>query len=131
MYIAATDGEAAQAARERILALTEVPEPGKIYQGKVVRITDFGAFVEILPGIEGLVHISQLSTERINRVEDVMQAGDEVLVMVTDVADGKLRLSRLAVLEGWTLEEARASDRGIGGGRGGGRPGGDRRGGRR
>jgi polyribonucleotide nucleotidyltransferase len=116
IYIAATNGEAAEAARARVLALTEVPEAGKVYQGKVVRTTDFGAFVEILPGVEGLVHISQLASDRVNRVEDVVEAGDEILVMVTDVADGKLRLSRLAVLEGWDLEEARASDKGIGAG---------------
>ncbi len=126
IYIAATNGEAAEAARARVVALTEVPETGKIYQGKVVRTTDFGAFIEILPGVEGLVHISQLASDRVERVEDVVEAGDEVLVMVTDVADGKLRLSRLAVLEGWSLEEARASDKGIGGGRGGPRGGGDR-----
>jgi polyribonucleotide nucleotidyltransferase len=126
VYIAAADGVKAEEARARVLALTEVPEPGKIYQGKVVRTVDFGAFVEILPGVEGMVHISQLSNERVESVESVIQAGDEILVMVTDGSDGRLRLSRLAVLEGWTLEEARASDKGIGGGRSGPSRGGDR-----
>ena len=71
----------------------EEPEVGRIYTGRVVRITDFGAFVEFLPGQDGLVHISQLDSQRVQRVEDVVQVGDEVMVMVTDIgADGKIRL---------------------------------------
>ncbi len=112
VYVAAVDGERAQEAYDRIMALTEVPEEGKTYTGKVVRITDFGAFVEILPGVDGLVHISQLATEHVESVESAVQVGDEVLVMVTDITDGKVRLSRKAVLEGWSLEEARSNDRG-------------------
>jgi polyribonucleotide nucleotidyltransferase len=110
-------------------------EIGKIYTGKVVRITDFGAFVEILPGTDGMVHISQLADYRAPTVESVVKLGDEVMVMVTDVdAGGKIRLSRRAVLEGLTVEEARALDKPKSGGgdrpRGGGdRRGGDRRGG--
>jgi polyribonucleotide nucleotidyltransferase len=137
VYIAATDGLSEAAARERIEALVEVPRLGQIYTGKVVRIADFGAFVEILPNIDGMVHISQLDSERVARVEDVVGLGDEITVMVTGIDDaGKVRLSRQAVLEGWTLEEAQASDRdnrsrnsGGGGGRsgGGGRPGGGNR----
>jgi polyribonucleotide nucleotidyltransferase len=130
VYIAATDGKSEAAARERIEAMIEVPQLGRIYTGKVVRITDFGAFVEILPNTDGMVHISQLDTERVNKVEDVVQLGDEVTVMITGIDEaGKIRLSRQAVLEGWTLEEAQASDRSArSGGRpsGGGRPGGDR-----
>ena len=113
---------------------------GNIYTGKVVRIADFGAFVEILPGVDGLVHISQLDTERVNKVEDVVSMGEEITVMVTDIdPQGKIRLSRQAVLEGWTAEEAREKDQrkpGGGGRSGGGRNGGgrggdrDRRGGR-
>jgi polyribonucleotide nucleotidyltransferase len=77
----------------------------------VVRTTDFGAFVEILPGVDGLVHISQLDSERVNKVEDVVSLGDEITVMVTDIdPQGKIRLSRQAVLEGWTAEEAREKD---------------------
>jgi polyribonucleotide nucleotidyltransferase len=103
---------------------------GNIYTGKVVRIADFGAFVEILPGVDGLVHISQLDTERVNRVEDVVSMGDEITVMVTDIdPQGKIRLSRQAVLEGWTAEEAREKDQRKPGG--GGRPGGGRNGGGR
>jgi polyribonucleotide nucleotidyltransferase len=130
VYIASADSEKAQMARERIEAVTETPQLGRIYTGKVVRIADFGAFVEILPGTDGMVHISQLDSERVNKVEDVVRMGDEVTVMVTGIdAMGKIRLSRQAVLEGWTVEEAQERDsRKSGGGRpGGGRPGGDRR----
>lgn len=136
VFIAATDGVAESAAREKILSLVEVPILGRIYTGKVVRLADFGVFVEILPNIDGLVHISQLDSERVEKVEDIVSMGDEITVMVTGIDDaGKVRLSRQAVLEGWTLEEAQAKDRDrrpAGGGRpGGGRPGGDRdRGGR-
>ena len=136
IYIAAVDGEGEQKARDRILSLTEVPEIGRIYTGRVVRITDFGAFVEILPNTDGLVHISQLDSERVERVEDVVRMGDEITVMVTDIDPaGKVRLSRQAVLEGWSVEEALSRDRpggrrpgGGGGSRGGGRRD-DRRGG--
>ncbi|MBK9055566.1 MAG: polyribonucleotide nucleotidyltransferase [Chloroflexi bacterium] len=112
IFVAGVDGMKTDAALEQIRTLTTGPELGKTYTGKVVRITDFGAFIEILPGLDGMVHISQLATTRINRVEDSVQLGDEVMVMVTDVdqSSGKVRLSRKAVLEGWTLEEARAND---------------------
>jgi polyribonucleotide nucleotidyltransferase len=99
--------------------LTEEVELGKIYTGKVVRITDFGAFIEILPGKDGLVHISQLADYRVPSVEDVVHMGDEVMVMVTNIdPTGKVKLSRRAVMEGWTLEEAQANDRPAGGSRG-------------
>ena len=112
VFIATADGESANMAREMIEALTETPELGRIYTGKVVRVADFGAFVEILPGQDGLVHISQLDSERVERVEDVAAMGDEITVMVTNIdPDGKVRLSRQAVLEGWTAEEAAAKDR--------------------
>lgn len=135
IFIAAVDGEGERRARERILSLTETAEIGRIYTGKVVRITDFGAFVEILPNTDGLVHISQLDSERVERVEDLVKMGEEITVMVTDIdPTGRIRLSRQAVLEGWTAEEAMQRDRG--GGRpssGSRRPGGgrdDRRSGR-
>jgi len=112
IFIAATSGTDEANARDRILALTETPELGRIYTGKVVRTADFGAFIEILPGIDGMVHISQLDTERVEKVEDVVRVGDEATVMVTGIDDsGKVRLSRQAVLEGWTLEEAMEKDR--------------------
>jgi polyribonucleotide nucleotidyltransferase len=114
VFIATTDGDAERQARERIESLTESAELGRIYTGKVVRVTDFGAFVEIIPGTDGLVHISQLDSTRIERVEDVAEVGDEITVMVTgiDEANGRIRLSRQAVLEGWSLEEAQQRDRG-------------------
>jgi polyribonucleotide nucleotidyltransferase len=128
IYIAATDGSGERLARERILSLTETAEIGRIYTGKVVRTAEFGAFVEILPNVDGLVHISQLDTERVERVEDLFRVGDEITVMVTGIdSNGKIRLSRQAVLEDWTAEEAQMRDRGgrrssgggnVGGGRG-------------
>ncbi len=125
VYIAASEGYGADVAKERIEAMIEVPEIGRIYTGKVVRIADFGAFVEILPGQDGMVHISQLDTERVNSVADVVSMGEEITVMITDIDDnGKIRLSRQAVLEGWTAEEARSKDRG--GKPSGGRPSGNR-----
>jgi polyribonucleotide nucleotidyltransferase len=87
-----------------------------------VRTTDFGAFVEILPGTDGLVHISQLDTEHVKKVEDIAKVGDEITVMVTNIdSQGKVRLSRQAVLEGWSVEEAQERDqkpKSRGGGRG-------------
>ena len=127
VYIASTDGVGAKIAQERVEALGDSAVVGNIYTGKVVRIADFGAFVEILPGVDGLVHISQLDSERVNRVEDIVNMGDEITVMVTDIdPQGKIRLSRQAVLEGWTAEEAREKDQRK---PGGGRPGGGRNGG--
>jgi polyribonucleotide nucleotidyltransferase len=112
IFIAATDIESELLARDRILSLTESPEIGRIYTGRVVRVTDFGAFVEILPNTDGMVHISQLDSNRVERVEDVARMGDEITVMVTDIdPSGKIRLSRQAVLEGWTAEEAMQRDR--------------------
>jgi polyribonucleotide nucleotidyltransferase len=117
IYIAATSGPCAKKAQAMIEALTEEPEVGQIYTGRVVRTADFGAFVEILPNTDGMVHISQLSDEYVDSVKDVVQVGDEIMVMVTNIdRDGKIRLSRQAVLKGWTPEEARAADR-PGGGR--------------
>ncbi len=110
--VASADGDSAKEAIQRITDLTAEPEVGRIYTGKVVRITDFGAFVEILPGQDGLVHISQLADYRVGRVEDVVQMGDEIMVMVIDVdPTGRVKLSRQAVLAGWTAEEARQRDR--------------------
>ncbi|MGB4596259.1 MAG: polyribonucleotide nucleotidyltransferase [Anaerolineaceae bacterium] len=133
IYIASTDGIGFDEARDRILALTESAEIGKVYTGKCVRVTDFGAFIQILPGVDGLVHISQLASERIEKVEDVVNVGDELTVMVIDVDPaGKIRLSRKALLEGWTAEEAREHDnanrsKSSGSRPSGGRPGGDHR----
>jgi len=112
VYIASTDGPSAQRAKEIVEALVEKPEIGKIYTGKVVRIEDYGAFVEILPGKDGMVHISQLADYRVPSVRDVVRMGDEIMVMVIDIDQaGKIKLSRQAVLVGWTAEEARERDR--------------------
>ena len=112
VFIASDNAESARMARERIEGLTATPELGRIYTGRVVGIKPFGAFVEILPGRDGLVHISQLESSHVKNVEDVVSFGDEITVMVTDISkDGKIRLSRQAVLEGWSLEEAQQADR--------------------
>jgi len=98
--IASADQEASKRAIEIIMGLTEEAEIGKIYQGVVKRIMDFGAFVEILPGTEGLVHISQLAHERVNQVSDILKEGDEVQVRVLDIdKQGRIRLSRKEALE--------------------------------
>jgi polyribonucleotide nucleotidyltransferase len=92
--IAATSGEQAEDAINRIKALTAEIEVGTIYQGKVVRIVDFGAFVNVLPGKDGLVHISQITEERVNAVSDVLTEGQEVTVKVLEVdRQGRVRLS--------------------------------------
>ncbi len=92
--IAATDGEQAKDAIARITALTAEIEVGTVYTGKVVRIVDFGAFVNVLPGKDGLVHISQISEERVNAVSDVLTEGQEVTVKVLEVdRQGRVRLS--------------------------------------
>jgi polyribonucleotide nucleotidyltransferase len=131
VYVSALEGPGGIEAERLVRALAEEATVGKIYTGKVVRTTDFGAFVEILPGTDGLVHISQLADYRVPSVEDVVKVGDEIMVMVIDIdRDGKIKLSRQAVLEGWTAEEARARDRKPSGGGNRGSSG-DRRGGGR
>ncbi|MFQ5636641.1 MAG: polyribonucleotide nucleotidyltransferase [bacterium] len=98
--IASVDAGVNQKAREMIEALVELPEEGKVYLGKVKKITNFGAFVEILPGREGLLHISEIEHHRINRVEDVLKVGQELEVKLLKVeSNGKLDLSRKALLE--------------------------------
>lgn len=97
--IASSDAEAAARAVAMVRWLTEEAEVGKIYRGTVKKIVDFGAFVEILPGTEGLLHISQIAKERINKVTDVLKEGDEVMVKVLEVdKQGKIRLSRKEAL---------------------------------
>ncbi len=98
--IASNDENKAKAAIDIVRSLTQEAEIGKIYKGVVKRIADFGAFVEILPGTDGLVHISQLTEERVRRVTDVLQEGDEVYVKVLDVdRQGKIRLSRKEAMD--------------------------------
>jgi polyribonucleotide nucleotidyltransferase len=92
--IAATDGASAQACIERVKQLTTDLEVGRVYQGKVARIVDFGAFVNVLPGKDGLVHISQISSERVENVADVLTEGQEVAVKVLEIdRQGRVRLS--------------------------------------
>ena len=99
VHVAAVDGEAGKRAVEMIRDLTRDVEEGAIYEGKVVRIMDFGAFVEILPGKDGMVHISELDHTRVRAVTDVLKEGDMVKVKVLGVDDrGKVRLSRKALL---------------------------------
>jgi polyribonucleotide nucleotidyltransferase len=106
VVIAAADAESAQVAIEMIKKLIQEAEVGSLYRGKVRKIMDFGAFVEILPGTDGLVHISQLDKERVNKVTDILQEGDEVLVKVIDIdKNGRIALSRKAAL-GETPEDA-------------------------
>jgi polyribonucleotide nucleotidyltransferase len=96
--IATSDNAAAEAARKKIEQITADVEEGTIYEGRVVRLMDFGAFVNILPGKDGLVHISQISNERVNEVTDVLSEGDVVKVKVLEVdRQGRVRLSMKAV----------------------------------
>ena len=91
--------ESAQLAIDMINELVQEAEIGKVYNGTVRKIMDFGAFVEILPGTDGLIHISQLDKTRVNKVTDILNEGDEVRVKVLDVdRNGKISLSRKAVL---------------------------------
>jgi polyribonucleotide nucleotidyltransferase len=100
VHVGSTSEEAANRAIEIIKGLTREAEVGTIYTGKVTRLMNFGAFVEILPGKEGLVHISELADYRVPSVEDVVQVGDEVMVMVTEIDSmGRINLSRRAVLQ--------------------------------
>ena len=88
------------AAKERVIASTAEAEVGKIYRGKVVTLRDFGAFVEILPGMDGLLHISEMADYRVNKVTDICSEGDFVTVKVIDIdSAGKIRLSRKAALK--------------------------------
>jgi polyribonucleotide nucleotidyltransferase len=130
IHISAVTEEGMQRAMEAVRALTEEVELGKIYNGTVRRLVDFGAFVEILPGKEGLVRISQLADYHVNRPEDVVSVGDEITVMVIEVdPQGRVNLSRRAALSGEMpsaeeLEAERGPRRmGPGGPRGGGRGG--------
>ena len=99
--IASVNGAAGQAAKARIEQITSDVEPGRIYEGKVAKIMDFGAFVTILPGKDGLVHVSQISNDRVEKVSDALKEGDVVKVKVLEVdKQGRIRLSMKAVEEG-------------------------------
>jgi polyribonucleotide nucleotidyltransferase len=99
--IMSNDGEAMSAALARIKAITAVPEVGEVYKGKVKSITNFGAFVEIIPGKDGLLHISEINWERVEKVEDVLKEGEmiDVKLIEVDAKTGKLKLSRKVLLD--------------------------------
>lgn len=100
VYIASTDEEAAQKAKKMVESLTHEVKAGEVYLGRVTRLMKFGAFVEILPGKEGLVHVSQLALQRIEKPEDVVHEGDEIMVKVTEIDDkGRINLSRKVLLQ--------------------------------
>ncbi len=100
VHIASVDGEAGARAREMVLAIVEEPEIGKVYNGTVRRITTFGAFVEVLPGTDGLVHISEIDFKRVAKVEDYLKVGDKVKVKVIGIdPEGKIKLSRKAAMQ--------------------------------
>ncbi len=99
VVVMSPDAAACDKAISKIRSITTEPEIGQLYMAKVVRVTDFGAFAEILPNTEGLIHISQLEHKRVRKVTDVVNEGDEVLVKVIDIdKDGRIRLSRKAAL---------------------------------
>ena len=100
VYIATPDEEAAQRAKKWVEELTHEVQVGETYLGKVTRLMKFGVFVEILPGKEGMVHVSQLATRRVEKPEDVVHEGDEIMVKVTEIDDkGRINLSRKALLQ--------------------------------
>jgi len=115
VLIASTDLQAAQQAVAIIEELTASVELGKTYMGKVVRIVDFGAFVEIMPGTDGLLHVSEIAHERVNEVRDVLKEGDSVMVKVLTIDPmGKVRLSKKALIplpEGMVAPPEGSSDR--------------------
>ncbi len=96
--VASSDGPSAQKAIQRINDLTAVPEVGKTYLGKVVRLAEFGAFVEIIPGTDGLLHISEIAEHRVKEVKDELKEGDQVLVKVLGIEGNRIKLSRKAIL---------------------------------
>jgi polyribonucleotide nucleotidyltransferase len=107
VYVASADGDSMQKAIDKIRAITAEAEVGKIYRGTVRKIVDFGAFVEIFPGTDGLVHISQLANERVRKVSDVLKEGDVIDVKVLEVdKSGKIRLSRKEALKPDTQQGA-------------------------
>jgi polyribonucleotide nucleotidyltransferase len=104
--IACTSGEQGEEARRRIAEITADVEVGQIYEGPVVKILDFGAVVSLLPGKDGLVHISQIAHQRVNAVSDFVKEGDIVKVKVVEIDDkGKVRLSMKALIDAPAREE--------------------------
>jgi len=111
VHVFAVDEPSARKAMQMIQDVTAVAEVGKVYLGKVVRLVDFGAFVEILPGTDGLLHISEVAEHRIRDVRDELKEGDQILVKVLSVDGNKIRLSRKAVLREQREKQRRTSTR--------------------
>ncbi|MFZ5990049.1 MAG: polyribonucleotide nucleotidyltransferase [Bacillota bacterium] len=110
VYIFSADSEAGKKALMMIEGIAKDVEPGQIFMGKVMRVTSFGAFVEFLPGKEGLVHISKLDKKRVAKVEDVVNVGDEILVKVMEIdKQGRINLSRKDAIEGEETKENKES----------------------
>jgi polyribonucleotide nucleotidyltransferase len=107
--VASSDGPSAQKAIQMINDLTAVPEVGKTYLGKVVRIAEFGAFVEIIPGTDGLLHISEIAEHRVREVSDELKEGDQVLVKVLGIEGNRIKLSRKAILKEQRAKMAHAA----------------------
>jgi polyribonucleotide nucleotidyltransferase len=128
--VASADETAAQKAIAMIQELTATPELNKSYMGRVERITDFGAFIEIMPGVDGLLHVSEIANYRVRDVRDELAEGEQIMVKVINVdPSGKVRLSRKALLapdEGTSPREPRPVSQGGGGDDGGRRDRGDR-----
>jgi len=115
VFIVATDAKAGEKAEETIKNLTADVEPGKMYLGKVTRTEKYGAFVEVLPGKEGLVHISHLDHLRVNKTEDIVNVGDQVMVKVLDIDDrGRINLSRKEAMAKDKEEDSRGKPQGQG-----------------
>ena len=125
VFITTADAKGAEIAQKRIEDVTREIKTGEVFTGKVVSIKPFGAFVNLVPGKDGMLHVSEIAEGRVENVEDVLKIGDEVHVMVIDVepGSGKVSLSRRAVLTGESAEDrkaAGAAPRSRGGGGGGG-----------
>ncbi|HJX84761.1 MAG TPA: S1 RNA-binding domain-containing protein, partial [Candidatus Angelobacter sp.] len=118
--VASSDGPSAQRAIQMINDLTAVPEVGKTYLGKVVRLAEFGAFVEIFPGTDGLLHISEIAEHRVKEVKDELKEGDQVLVKVLAMEGNRIKLSRKAILREQRAKMAASGEGGGGGGADGG-----------
>ena len=120
VYVAHREGPGAEAARAKIEALCEDVKVGKVYEGKVTSIKEFGAFIEIVPGRDGLCHISELAHYRVGRVEDVLKVGDKVSVKVVAIDDqDRVKLSRKAILPAGDGPPPNGGGNGGGGGGGG------------
>ena len=112
IYIGAIDGKSADMAIRMISDLTKEIEVGEIYTGKVVRIMPFGAFIELLPGKDGMVHVSELDSSRVEKVEDFIKMGDELTVKVIEIdPQGRINLSRRVLLADYDPNEAKRPPR--------------------